>query len=59
MFRYCHAVNSLNHSLMNAHPEDTPAVSKVGATRSHEWMHQVMRQGRTMRNTDHFHHRAW
>jgi AraC family transcriptional regulator len=41
--RYCNAVNSLSHSAMNAHPEDTLAVSKVGATRSHEWMHRVMR----------------
>ena len=43
MFRYCQAVNSLNRSVMNAHPEDTLAMSKVGATGSHEWMHQVMR----------------
>jgi AraC-like DNA-binding protein len=41
--RYRNAVNSLNRSVMNAHPEDTLPVSKVGATRSHEWMHRVMR----------------
>jgi AraC family transcriptional regulator len=43
MYRYCRAVNSLNRSTMNAHPADTLAVSKVGSTRSGEWMHRVMR----------------
>jgi AraC family transcriptional regulator len=28
--------------MMETHLEDTPAVSKLGATRSREWMHRVM-----------------
>jgi AraC family transcriptional regulator len=43
IYRYCRVVNSLNRSTMIVHREDTPAVSKVGATRSREWMHRVMR----------------
>jgi AraC family transcriptional regulator len=42
MYCYRHAVHSLNRSTMETHLEDTPVVSKLGATRSREWMHRVM-----------------
>jgi AraC family transcriptional regulator len=41
--RYCRAVTSLNRSKMNGQSEGTLAVSKVGAARSIEWMHRVIR----------------
>jgi AraC-like DNA-binding protein len=40
---YRHAVHSLNRSMPEAHFENTPAVSSLGATHSREWMHRVMR----------------
>jgi len=43
MWCYRHAVHSLNRSITEAHLDDAPAVSKLGAARSREWMHRVMR----------------
>jgi signal transduction histidine kinase len=43
MYCYRHAVDSLNRSIMEAHLEDTLAVSSLGAMHSREWMYRVMR----------------
>jgi AraC-like DNA-binding protein len=43
MHCYRHAVHALNHSTTEAHLEDTLAVSSLGAARSRDWMHRVMR----------------
>jgi AraC family transcriptional regulator len=43
MHCYRHAVYSLNGSIVEAHLEDALAVSTLGATRSRECMHRVMR----------------
>jgi AraC-like DNA-binding protein len=43
MYRYRYVVGSLNRSMTDDYPKATLTVSKIGETRSREWMHQVMR----------------